>query len=308
MQLVRYADGTSSGLGVWLGGQIFSLSSGLERLRERGRARGFSDTLLRAVAREPKSLLICFDAVRGLIELAIDSDDGSGMIPGGLSAVSVLPFVADPEKVFGLSYNYRTLATQEKVELSPSPVVFTKAPSSVAGPFDDIHVPPDIQSVDFEAEICVVLGKAARRVSREDAASYIAGYTVLNDLTAKILPRPKLDLQTITVPLKAIDSFAPIGPVICTRDEARDLSSSFLTCRVNGEERQNFPVTDWIHDSADAVSYLSSFVTLQPGDLISMGTSQGVGIADVPPRLLKDGDVVEVGLSGLPSTRNTIRF
>jgi len=122
------------------------------------------------------------------------------------------------------------------------------------------------------------------------------------------LPRPETDLATIVVRLKAIDNFAPVGAVVVTSDELADFSGIYVNCSVNGERRQHFPAADWIHTPAEVVSHVSSFMTLQPGELISMGTSQDIGIAEVPPRLLSDGDIVETGISGYLGTRNTVRF
>jgi acylpyruvate hydrolase len=310
MQLTRYANGSRWGLGVVVdaSGSVMSLAAGLTQLRQRGRLNGLPQPFIDLITSDGRALLSSWPGVRAAIEIAIELDDGSALTEGKLDTLAVGPFAPGPEKVLGVSYNYRKLAAEEGIERTPDPVVFAKAPSSVTGAFDDIHVPDRVSNVDFEAEVGVVIGAVTRNVDPSAARSCIGGYTVVNDMTAKILPRPAIDLATITVNLKAIDNFAPVGAVVITPDELGDLSEISVRCRVNGEQRQNFPAADWIHTPAEVVSFLSGFMTLQPGDVISMGTSSGIGVAEVPPRLLGSGDVVEVELSGYPGTRNKVLF
>lgn len=310
MQLTRYANGSEWSLGVVVdaSGSVMSLATGLTQLRQRGRLNGLTQPFIDLITSDGRALLSSWPAVRAAVELAIELDDGSALAAGGLDALAVGPFVPGPEKVLGVSYNYRKLAAEEGIERAPDPVIFAKAPSSITGAFNEIHIPNRVSNVDFEAEVGVVIGAVTRNVDPSAATSCIGGYTVVNDMTAKILPRPATDLATITINLKAIDNFAPVGAVVVTPDELGDLSEISVRCRVNGEQRQNFPATDWIHTPAQVVSFLSGFMTLQPGDIISMGTSSGIGIAEVPPRLLGSGDVVEVELSGYAGTRNKILF
>lgn len=310
MQLARYSRGSEWSLGAVLdaSGSVMSLGAGLTQLRRRGRLNGLTQPLIDLIASDGRALLATWSGVRAAVELAIELDDGSALIEGKLDSLTVGPLVPGPEKVLGVSYNYRTLAAEEGIERAAEPVIFAKAPSSITGAFDDILVPNRVSNVDFEAEVGVVIGAVTRNVDPAAAASCIGGYTVVNDMTAKVLPRPAIDLATITINLKAIDNFAPVGAVVVTPDELGDLSEISVRCRVNGEPRQNFPATDWIHTPAEVVSFLSGFVTLQPGDIISMGTSTGIGVAEVPPRLLGSGDIVEVELSGYPGTRNKVLF
>jgi acylpyruvate hydrolase len=310
VQLTRYATGSQWSLGVVVdaSGSVMSLAAGLTQLRERGRLNGLTQPFIDLITSDGRALLSSWPGVRAAIELAIELDDRSALIAGKLDSLTVGPFVPGPEKVLGVSYNYRKFAAEEGIERAPDPVIFAKAPSSITGAFDDIHVPDRVSNVDFEAELGVVIGAVTRNVDSLAARSCIGGYTVINDMTAKILPRPAIDMATITINLKAIDNFAPVGAVVVTPDELGDLSDISVRCRVNGEQRQDFPATDWIHTPAEVVSFLSGFVTLQPGDIISMGTSSGIGIAEVPPRLLGSGDLVEVELSGFRGTRNKVLF
>lgn len=310
MQLTRYANGSEWSLGVVVdaSGSVMSLAAGLTQLRQRGRLNGLTQPFIDLITSDGRALLSSWPAVRAAIELAIEIDDGSALVEAKLDTLAVGPFVPGPEKVLGVSYNYRTFAAEEGIDRSPNPVIFAKAPSSITGAFDDIHVPERVTNVDFEAEVGVVIGAVTRNADLAMASSCIAGYTAINDMTAKILPRPAIDLATITISLKAIDNLAPVGAVVVTPDEIGDLSEISVRCRVNGEQRQNYPATDWIHTPAEVVSYVSGFMTLQPGDIISMGTSSGIGIAEVPPRLLRSADVVEVELSGYQGTKNKVLF
>jgi 2-keto-4-pentenoate hydratase/2-oxohepta-3-ene-1,7-dioic acid hydratase in catechol pathway len=240
---------------------------------------------------------------------AIGRDDGASVVTdSGLQSLRVLPFVANPGKVFGIGYNFKELCDHENHEYPPSPLVFAKMPTCIVGAYDDVNSPPTVALVDFESELTVVMGRTARQVRRDCALDYVGGYTVMNELSAKILPRPTTPGKTETVPQKAVDEFGPLGAVVITPDEIRDPSTLRMVARVNGEERQNFPTSDMVHDTAGLIEYISAIITLHPGDLIATGTSVGCGIVDRPPRLLNNGDVVECEIVGFPGCRNIIRI
>jgi len=309
MQLLRYLGDEGAALGVLRGQQVYSVWRALQRHVERdGRLDAWSG-VLEAAAWEPKAFLALSATLGPLLEEAIDADDGASVVAdGGLDALRLLPFVPNPEKIIGLGYNLKALCHKEGVEEPRYPQLFAKLPSSLTAPRGDVVAPPSIDKVDFEAELCVVIGRTTRRVSRAEALSYVGGYTVMNDLSAKILPRPKLEAQTTTLALKGVDGFAPVGAVVVTPDEVGDPAELEIVCRVNGEERQRYPAADFVHDVAATIEYISSIITLQPGDLLSMGTSVGIGIVEVPPRLLNDGDVVECEVVGWPGCRNVVRI
>ncbi len=309
MQLLRYRgeDGAPA-LGVYRPSQVISVERALRRyLRTEGRL-SYLQNVAQSILRDPRVLLALTPAAQDLIAEATASEDGTCVVSDSLDALHLLPFVPNPEKVFGLGYNYRALCEKEGVAITQYPQLFVKMPTSVTGAWADIHVPPSIDKVDFEAELCVVVGRTARNVQRERALEYVGGYTIMNDVTAKILPRPKLEAQTTTVVLKGIDNFAPLGATVVTPDEVRDPSMLWMVSCVNGEERQRYSASDMVHDVAATLAYTSSLITLHPGDLIAMGTSLGIGIVEVPPRLLNDGDVVECAIEGYPGCRNTFRI
>jgi 2-keto-4-pentenoate hydratase/2-oxohepta-3-ene-1,7-dioic acid hydratase in catechol pathway len=221
------------------------------------------------------------------------------------SGVRLLAPVPRPSKVIGLGYNYRALCLHEGVSVEREPELFAKMPTSVTGPYDPIVVPRSVDKIDFEAELGVIMGRLCKNATADTALSFVAGYTVINDVTAKIIPRPP-ESGSVVLALKGADTFAPCGPCMVTADEAPDPQNLQLLCRVNGEERQNFSTSDMIHPVARLIEYISERITLEPGDLISTGTSLGIGIIQKPPVFLTHGDVVECELCGYGFTRNVV--
>jgi len=211
-----------------------------------------------------------------------------------------------PAVFLGLGYNYKALATNEGLPFNKHPELFAKMPGCAIGHEQPVRVPKVIDKLDFEAELAVVIGRTARRVKAKDALDYVGGYTACNDLTAKVIPRP-LESGSIIVPLKAADTFGPMGPTLMT---ARGIDPQNLTllCRVNGIERQRFSTSDMVHSVAEVIEYVTARITLNPGDVITTGTSLGIGIIQKPPVFLQEGDVVEVQIEGLPALRNRIEW
>lgn len=309
MQLVRYLTGTEAEIGVLQGDRVIGVRTALRRLVQlEGGRRPFRQVFEHACD-EPKVALALGGVFRDALAEAVARDDGTCVVSEkGLSALRVLPFIADPEKVFGIGYNYKALCDHESHEYPPQPLVFAKMPTCVAAAYDDIDVTPAVGLVDFESELCVIIGRTARRVSAADALDYVGAYTVMNELSAKILPRPTVPGKTETLPLKAVDDFGALGAVVITPDEIGDPSALRMIARVNGEERQSFPTSDLVHDVPALIAYMSATMTLHPGDLIATGTSVGCGIVDRPPRLMSDGDVVECAIVGYPGCRNVFHI
>ena len=183
------------------------------------------------------------------------------------------------------------------------PVVFSKATTSVNGPFDDIEPHRDVTSeLDYEAELGVIIGRGGRGISRQDAYDHVWGYTIVNDFTARDLQR-KHKQWLIG---KSLDTHAPMGPYAVSADEIADVTVLQVESWVNGEARQSAPVKDLIFDIPELIATISAGITLQPGDLIATGTPAGVGIGFDPPKFMVSGDVVEVAITGLGRQRNTI--
>jgi 2-keto-4-pentenoate hydratase/2-oxohepta-3-ene-1,7-dioic acid hydratase in catechol pathway len=229
-----------------------------------------------------------------------------------LSEVRLLPPIRPRKNVIAVGRNYRDHAKEfsdsgfdasEKQMIPDHPVIFTKSPTSVIGPDDPIVLTNDpTGTTDYEGEMAVVIGHRARNVSRRDALSHVFGWTIVNDVTARDLQ--KRHVQWFVG--KSPDTFCPMGPCITTRDELPDIRSSWLRTHVNGELRQEAPISALIFDTESLIVTLSQVMTLEPGDVIATGTGLGVGIGFDPPRYLAAGDVVEITIDGIGTLRNPV--
>lgn len=253
-------------------------------------------------------------AQRGALSI-IESLAEGGKMPEAASAslpVSAVqldaPIPVPRRNVFCVGRNYHAHAKELQTSVfkdndaNPEswPIVFTKVPESVTGPFDDVRIPREVSDeIDYEAELCVVIGKGGRNISRFEALSYVFGYTVVNDVTARDVQirHQQWDLG------KSFDTFCPMGPWIVTADEL-DGTKTRVRCWVNGELRQDGPSGNMIFDIPTIIETCSRGITLYPGDLIAMGTPAGVGMGMKPPRYLKPGDVVRVEVAGLGFIEN----
>lgn len=212
--------------------------------------------------------------------------------------------ISKPGKIICIGLNYRKHAEESGMEPPAEPVVFFKATSSLTGPFDTIIIPKNSKKTDWEVELAVVIGKRANYVSEEEALDYIAGYVLHNDVSEREF---QLERGGQWVKGKSCDTFSPIGPYLVTRDEIADPNNLGLWLTVNGKRVQDGSTSDFIFNVQEVVSYLSQFMSLMPGDIISTGTPQGVGLGFDPPVFLKDGDVVELGVEGLGTAKQPVR-
>lgn len=216
--------------------------------------------------------------------------------------VRVGPPLSRPSKIVCVGLNYAKHAAESGMDIPEEPVLFFKASSAIVGPFDPIVIPKGSEKTDWEVELAVVIGQKASYVSEADALNHIAGYVLHNDLSERAY---QLERSGQWVKGKSCDSFAPIGPFIATPDEIGDPNNLNLWLKLNGEEMQNSSTSDFIFNIQHVVSYISQFMTLLPGDIISTGTPFGVGLGLTPPRYLQDGDVVELGIEGLGVSKQT---
>ena len=231
--------------------------------------------------------------------------------PIPLSEVKLLAPIPRPgHDVICLGVNYKDHAKEAKRYDSevkdeyPAPVYFSKRVTEAVAPGGFIESHPGlVERLDYEAELAVIIGKTAKGVKAADAADYIFGYTVLNDVSARRLQ----NLHTQWFFGKSLDGFTPMGPCITTADEIAFPPALGITCSVNGELRQNAVTDQLIHSIASIIEGLSAGITLQPGTIIATGTPAGVGNAFVPPRLLKSGDIVECTIEGIGKLTNTVR-
>ncbi len=210
------------------------------------------------------------------------------------------PAVKRPSKLICIGLNYAKHAAESGMDVPKEPVVFFKATSSIVGPNDPVVIPRGSEKTDWEVELAVVIGKKASYVTKEEAMDHVAGYVLHNDYSERAY---QLERGGQWVKGKSCDTFAPLGPYLVTTDEKLDPHNLNLWLKVNGEMLQNSNTSDFIFDIPTVISYLSEFMTLLPGDVISTGTPAGVGLGFQPPRYLKPGDVVELGIEGLGSSR-----
>jgi 2-keto-4-pentenoate hydratase/2-oxohepta-3-ene-1,7-dioic acid hydratase in catechol pathway len=201
----------------------------------------------------------------------------------------------------GVGRNYRAHAAEMGREAPKEPILFLKAPSALSGPNDDVELPPGSEHTDWEVELAIVIGKAARHVSAIRAADHIAGYALFNDYSERSYQRERGGQWTKG---KSADSFAPIGPFLVTEGVLHAEVELWLS--VNGVERQRARTNGMLFDVPTLVAYVSEFMTLLPGDVIATGTPEGVGAGQTPPVYLGPGDWVEYGGSGLGSARQHV--
>ncbi|MDH3876880.1 MAG: fumarylacetoacetate hydrolase family protein [Desulfobacterales bacterium] len=207
-----------------------------------------------------------------------------------------------PSKIICLGLNYLDHNEESGFEKPQRPLLFSKTPNALTGPFDPIMLPQSCDQIDWEVELAVVIGRTGKRIAAEDALDYVAGFSVLNDVSGR--QAQFSDSQWFRG--KSFDTFAPMGPALVTIDEIENFQNLKLTARVNGEIMQDGNSADMIFDIPTIIAFISQDITLWPGDIISTGTPSGVGIFRDPPVLLKAGDVVECRVENIGTIRNTI--
>jgi 2,4-diketo-3-deoxy-L-fuconate hydrolase len=212
------------------------------------------------------------------------------------------PAIARPSKIVCVGMNYRDHALETGSKIPDEPVLFMKATSAICGPYDSVVLPRGSVKTDWEVELGVVIGKTARYVTEEQTLDHVAGFVLLNDYSEREFQRERGGQFTKG---KSADSFAPIGPFVVTAD-ALDASDLRLWLNVNGEPCQDSRTSSLIFSVPQLIAYISSFMTLLPGDLLSTGTPAGVGLGRKPPSFLKAGDLVEYGIDGLGEARQTV--
>ena len=245
--------------------------------------------------------------VRALLEAGDPALQSAAWIASQPSAVVVRDYqllapIPDPRKVVCVGLNYRDHALETKAAIPREPVIFNKFPTAVIGPEAPIELPSVSDQVDYEAELVIVVGKRAKRLSRENAMAAVAGYTIGHDVSARDWQKNKDGKQWLLG--KTFDTFAPLGPVLVTADEVADPHDLRVQFRLNGRTMQDSNTSQLIFRIPELLAYASQVFTLEPGDLLFTGTPAGVGMARTPPVFLKPGDVCEVEISGLGVLRN----
>jgi len=280
MKLIRYGEPGKEKPAVIIGGEYYDTSALIEDYNEKFFESGGLDLLQKFI--EEKS--------HQLPKISKDIRLGSP--------------VARPSKIICIGLNYADHAKETNATIPTEPIIFFKSTTALAGPNDDIIIPKNSKKTDWEVELAVVIGKKALYVSEDEALNYVAGYCLHNDLSEREF---QLERNGQWVKGKSCDTFAPMGPFLATKDEIENVDEMHLWLKVNGKAMQNSTTANFIFKIPFLVSYISQFMTLLPGDVISTGTPSGVGLGFKPPVYLKEGDVVELGIDGLGSSKQNVR-
>ncbi|RKF15035.1 FAA hydrolase family protein [Roseovarius spongiae] len=245
--------------------------------------------------------------------------DGAALAPAALDELrdidpATLPRVPDNTRLgacvgrvgqlIGIGLNYSDHAEESGLPIPTEPIVFLKATTSIAGPHDALILPPTAQKTDWEVELAFVVGTRAQRVSEADAMKHVAGYCIVNDVSERAWQAERQGQWTKG---KSHDGFAPMGPWLVTADEIADPHALHMTCDVNGDRRQDGSTATMIFGIPELVSYLSAFMTLEPGDVVTTGTPPGVGMGMRPQVWLRDGDVMRLEVAGLGQQETRVR-
>jgi 2,4-diketo-3-deoxy-L-fuconate hydrolase len=244
-----------------------------------------------------------FFASDGVASLRQQLADGSSNLPRISSSERLGPPISRPSKMVCIGLNFRDHAAESKMPIPAEPVLFLKATSSLVGPNDSLMIPKGAEKVDWEVELAVVIGKKASYVSKEKASAFIAGFVLHNDYSERAF---QFERGGQWVKGKSADTFAPLGPFLATADELPNPGKLGMWLKVNGQFRQKGTTANMIFDVPTLVSYVSQFMTLLPGDVISTGTPAGVALGMNPPQYLRPGDVVELGIEALGSSRQDV--
>lgn len=238
------------------------------------------------------------DALARLGALDIDS------LPVVTGEQRLGPCVAGTGKFICIGLNYSDHAAETGATVPPEPIIFMKATSAIVGPNDDLVIPRGSEKTDWEVELGIVIGRTAKYVSEAEALDYVAGYCTIHDVSERAFQTERSGQWTKG---KSCDTFGPTGPWLVTKDEVTNPQDLRLWLKVNGKTMQDGSTKTMVYGAAYLVSYLSQFMSLQPGDIISTGTPPGVGMGMKPPTYLKAGDIIELGIDGLGTQKQTAR-
>lgn len=230
------------------------------------------------------------------------ADANADSAPRLAADVRLAPPVSRPGKIVCIGLNFSDHAEETGLEVPPEPIIFFKATTALCGPNDNLTIPKNATKTDWEVELAFVIGKKASYVEKENALDHVAGYVLHNDYSERAF---QIERAGQWVKGKSCDTFAPLGPFIATQDEISDINNLRMWLTVNGESKQDGNTSTMVFDVPTIVSYLSQFMTLAPGDIVTTGTPPGVGMGMDPQQWIQDGDVIELGIDGLGSSIQT---
>ena len=279
MKLIRFREAGKEKPGVIIDGKYFDVSNFVHNYDEAF----FGD-----------------DGIERLTELIAQHHDELVQLKDGIALAAPL---ARPSKIVCIGLNYADHARETGATPPPEPVIFLKSTTALCGPFDDIIIPKDSVKTDWEVELAIVIGKKASYVTEANAMDYVAGYCLHNDVSEREF---QLERSGTWDKGKGCDTFAPLGPWLVTKDEIKDVDNLKLWLTVNGKKMQDGTTANFIFKVPFMIAYVSRFMTLLPGDVISTGTPAGVGMGMKPQVYLQPGDVVELGIDGLGTSKQKL--
>lgn len=280
MKLIRWMNGSKAATGVIINEEYFDTSSFGEDYNE------------------------SFFESNGLDRLEKFVASNSDKFPKLSKDIQLAPPIARPSKIVCIGLNYADHAKETNAQIPKEPIIFFKSTTALIGPNDDVIIPKNSKKTDWEVELAVVIGKKTSYVEESEALNYVAGYCLHNDLSEREF---QIERGGQWVKGKSCDTFAPLGPFLATKDEVKDVDNLKLWLKVNGQTMQDGNTSNFIFKVPFLISYLSQFMTLLPGDVISTGTPAGVGLGMNPQVYLKAGDVVELGIDGLGTSTQNVK-
>ena len=306
MRLLSIRTEGANKAGVMVGDEALDVRAALDVLGERRDA-----ALTALMGNKLEDALDLYMAGEGLIGRLINrvrSDDGLAAecrerrALTSLDEIKLGPPVIAPGKILAVGLNYAAHAAEQNTKAPETPLIFSKNVTCLAGPGDAIRLPRISEQCDYEAELAFVIGKQATSVSRETALDYVAGYTIMNDVTARDLQRGERQWARA----KGLDTFGPCGPWLVTKEEVPEPHDLDIGLKLNGEVRQNSNTRDLIFKIPEIIEFVSQDLTLKPGDIISTGAPSGVGVFMNPPVFLKSGDRIEITLEKIGTLTNYV--
>jgi 2-keto-4-pentenoate hydratase/2-oxohepta-3-ene-1,7-dioic acid hydratase in catechol pathway len=279
MKLIRFGEAGKEKPGICIDGRNYDVSTMVHDYDEQFFSSGALNTLWQKITAQRETLQ---------------------ELPAGVRLGSP---VARPSKIVCIGLNYADHAKETGAATPSEPIIFLKSTTALCGPYDDIMIPRGSEKTDWEVELAVVIGRKTSYVSREEAMEYVAGYALHNDVSERAF---QLERNGTWDKGKGCDTFAPIGPWMVTKEEITDINNLRLWLTVNGKKMQDGTTANLIFDVPFLVSYVSQFMTLLPGDIISTGTPAGVGLGFNPAIYLKAGDEVELGIDGLGTSKQKV--
>ena len=280
MKLIRWINGSKTSTGIIIEDEYFDTSSFGEDYNEQ------------------------FFENDGLNRLQKFVESNNGTLPTLSKDVRLASPVARPSKIVCIGLNYADHAKETNAQIPKEPILFFKSTTALIGPNDDVIIPKNSKKTDWEVELAVVIGKKASYVEENEALDYVAGYCLHNDLSEREF---QIERGGQWVKGKSCDTFAPVGPFLATQDEIADVNNLRLWLKLNGQMVQDGTTANLIFKIPFLVSYISQFMTLLPGDIISTGTPAGVGLGMNPQVFLKPGDIMELGIDGLGTSKQNVK-